>query len=210
MTAGWKEKIRRASDNLADREFINNKHEWATTKPSRNNITNSRHKLLDALARAFNGISDVCVAVYYDDEQEKLIIANNWRRSNYAEKYLNILKKLANGESREQVYEELFGLSILNRVYETAIGKFQEKTEIEERLEEEEKLVLAELGKFKNVAQEYNSAYVRSLKGKPLSSPSLSLNELSKKIEASSSDLFRRLKNLSEKSKNFYWECKHL
>jgi len=73
-----KKEIMKASDELARRELVSKgNHAWATIKPERNNITKSYHKLLDTLARILNGNSDVCVAVYYDDKQEELIIANN-------------------------------------------------------------------------------------------------------------------------------------
>jgi len=107
------------------------------------------------------------------------------------------LKKIANNEDKEKAYEKLVGLSITRQVYEFTIGKFQDKVYAKDndKLIEEETQTFKELGNFKEAVHDYKVEFSKSLNKNKY----LSLNELLKKVETSTGDLFKETKILLEK-----------
>lgn len=190
-----KKEIGKIIDDLAGIEFADGKHKWATIEPKLNEITNPKHLFLDSLARFFTGSNDICVAVYL--EKERLIIANNWRRSNYAERCLGILQKIVNNEEPKKIYKDLVWLIISEQIYNFTEQKVKEKEVKLKNMTREEAEAFNKLLDFKKKLWEYRKRYYEKS----------SLDEQLSNLKVSIDELFRVIGCLEEENKLGYWRC---
>ena len=106
-----KEKIKTVLEELYEVELDKErKHVQSSIEP-RFNGTANQSKYLDTLARLLTGKDDTCVAICYDKEKEKILVASNRKEPEYAKLYLATLASFVENQTTTN-YEKLLGLSV--------------------------------------------------------------------------------------------------
>jgi hypothetical protein len=155
-----------------------------------NSIVSLNHVFLDALARSFTGKKDVCVAVCYDENERKIWVANNFRRTFYAEKYLNVLREyiasveVKDWNQRKVKLEELLWLAIDNISEKNAIFTKDLNEKSEDSIEW--------------------TKLIKKLKAEK-EEKKINLSEVLKKLSESASELLAKIKKTEEASRSVHY-----